>query len=63
MLPGLWVCTYGGHGGEVFVSPIDLSGGPISCEYTTKEQWLNRLGPSGIRLAWYYVKLLARLFD
>jgi hypothetical protein len=44
-----------------FISPIDLSAGPISCHYTTKEQWIEQFGHWAVRAAWYYVRLLGRL--
>jgi hypothetical protein len=44
-----------------FVSPIDMSGGLISCTYTTKETWVERFGGWGVRAAQWYVKLLGRL--
>ena len=45
-----------------FISPIDMSGGLVSCTYTTKEQWIEKYGSWAVRIAQQYVRLLGRLF-
>lgn len=62
-MPGYWHCTVSGTSLGSFVSPIDLSGGLVSCEYVTGPDWVTRFGPWAAKGAIDYGKWLARLLE
>lgn len=61
MIPGYWECqVFGGGNLGTFISPVDLSGGAVSCKYVLhpSNKWDSRAIKATVRYAKWLVDFL-----